>query len=389
MLWGVFCIMLISVMIPKTHASFSNPRMLSTWDAMAGTPVIAVGGESTPALHAVFSQYQTSGDRDIYYSRRGSGSLYFSAIINLSQSAEHDSGEPIVLVGADQTNQIYAAWEERIDEELDIRNIQLIKSGDGGFNWGSAVSVSDSLGSGSTSYSVNGFVSNNADGNTVNLVWTGCKPGEDCETYFIRSTNGGSSFTSPRNVSNDNFESDQPTVITMGNNVYVAWEGVETVDGLNQQRIWFSRSTNNGLTFSTPMRVSNATTQECFPAIVIDGNNRIFISWHDQDTRQVYTARSTDDGANFDSPEERAEYNSNGALAFASCLASPMDNGTSLAFIQDGYLWLTKTINGGISWNSPATVTEATGQASIARKVNVGTTYIVYEKDFSVYFIEE
>ncbi|HEY5125649.1 MAG TPA: T9SS type A sorting domain-containing protein [Ignavibacteria bacterium] len=85
-------------------------------------------------------------------------------------------------------------------------------------------------------------------------------------------------------------------------NVYIVYASAQYPD------IYLVRSTNQGSTWSTPVRVNddNTTTDQWMPAINVDKNGKIFISWFDSrvDTTanlltKVYGTVSTDGGLTF------------------------------------------------------------------------------------------
>jgi len=84
------------------------------------------------------------------------------------------------------------------------------------------------------------------------MVWTNSLPSNN-EIFYTRSTDGGASFGSTINISNNPGNSLNPSVAASGNNVYVMW-----VDQLSGPTDIISRtSTDGGTTFeSEPSNVS-------------------------------------------------------------------------------------------------------------------------------------
>ncbi len=101
--------------------------------------------------------------------------------------------------------------------------------------------------------------------------------------------------------------SDKPFVTTdatggeFDGNVYLTWTSAIS----NVLGIMLSRSTDGGTTFSTPIPVSPRSfpnNQYAMPAVGPDGE--IFVAWLAQDTDKIYESRSTDGGLSFE-PELR------------------------------------------------------------------------------------
>jgi BNR repeat-like domain len=95
--------------------------------------------------------------------------------------------------------------------------------------------------------------------------------------------------------------------------LYMVWQdGRFKADGT--AAIAFSRSTNGGRTWSTPVRVDDAGTAQAFtPSVDVDASGRIAVSWYDfrNDTPDTSTAltdywiRYSSDGGNTWTPSER------------------------------------------------------------------------------------
>ncbi len=131
----------------------------------------------------------------------------------------------------------------------------------------------------------------------------------NCDIYFVKSTNGGSSFTSPIMV-NDSAEINWQVypalaVDSLGQNVYVVWQ-----DRRNPQYrddIYLARSTDGGLSFLPAVRVNDDTgaSYQWFPVIACDESGQnVYVAWEDErDTLHgwdVYFSRSTDYGQTFE-----------------------------------------------------------------------------------------
>ena len=88
---------------------------------------------------------------------------------------------------------------------------------------------------------------------SINIVWLDTTPGYYA-VFFSRSTDGGATFSTPQNLSNNPAGSTSPQIaVDSGGNINVVW-----VDNTpSNYQIFFSRSIDGGATFSTPMNISN------------------------------------------------------------------------------------------------------------------------------------
>jgi hypothetical protein len=111
--------------------------------------------------------------------------------------------------------------------------------------------------------------------NNIYNVWSENLSGNN-EIFIAVSTNGGKSFTDPKNISNNPGSSENPVIAVSGNNVYVAWSD-NTSDNYE---ILFVKSTNAGDNFTHPKNISNNPGSSENPAIAVSGN-AIYLAWSD------------------------------------------------------------------------------------------------------------
>lgn len=122
------------------------------------------------------------------------------------------------------------------------------------------------------------------------------------DTYFSRSLDGGGNFSANRRIGNQTggFRSFEvgPTGTLYGTYVYYG-------------SIFFMKSSNEGDTFSEPIKVNDPISDgKCaFPRMAIDNENNVFIVWDDErndipsdmiDNHDIYFARSMNAGNSFE-----------------------------------------------------------------------------------------
>ena len=129
--------------------------------------------------------------------------------------------------------------------------------------------------SGSATTAKEPAVSTSSTGSDVYVAWTQGSGG----IYFVMSTNGGSSFSSPMKISVSGGTAQFPVMITgdgyspaNAGDVYVAW--VQTVSGKLQPFV--SVSTNNGASFKTTQL---STAGGITPTLAAAGSD-VYVTWY-------------------------------------------------------------------------------------------------------------
>jgi len=223
-------------------------------------------------------------------------------IIGLSNSNISSQGPRIAVSG----NNVYVVWEESI--QSGNNKIMFAKSTDRGDTFSKPVNLTSGVMTDSETPSIAAFRNN------VYIVWTDSSPG-NFDIFFVKSTNGGTSFTKPMNLSNDPGISYQPRMATDGNNdgVYVLW----TDNSPGNYNILFTKSIDGGNTFSTPLILTNDVKGVSnFPNIAISHNNNVYVVWSHKNntdfdpsntnnqtqTYDIFLTKSIDRGNTFSKP---------------------------------------------------------------------------------------
>ncbi len=148
-------------------------------------------------------------------------------------------------VAVDAAGNIYAVWE---DDTANNSNILFSRSTNGGATFSVPRNLSNSSG-----WSFNPRISVDGQGG-INVVWVSDAPGNN-DVFFSRSTDGGGSFSTPLNLSHDAADSLSPQLaVDASGNISIVWESDNISFG-----VLFSHSTDSGATFSAPLDLATNT----------------------------------------------------------------------------------------------------------------------------------
>ena len=103
-------------------------------------------------------------------------------------------------------------------------------------------------------------------------------------------------FGTPLNLSNSPGFSENPQIAASGNNVYVTWRNL-TPAGSNADVI-FASSNNNGVSFGTPINITNNADFSGNPQITAIGSN-VYVTWQNTTpagNRDILFASSNNNG---------------------------------------------------------------------------------------------
>jgi hypothetical protein len=197
---------------------------------------------------------------------------------NILSGTAGDSFSPQLAVSG---SNVYVVWQDATpgNSEIFFR-----ASYDKGANFEDVINLSNNAGSSSNPQLA-------VSGSNVYLVWDDTTPG-NLDIFFTRSTDSGVSFSPAINLSNTAGGSFNPEIAGAGSNVYVVW----TDDIAPPQDVFFTRSTDSGVSFSPVINLSNTAQFESFVKVAASGSN-VYVTWA---TSEIFLRRSTDNGLNFD-----------------------------------------------------------------------------------------
>ena len=265
--------------------NFGITQDLSASTDSSSCPKITVSDSN---LYIVWNEGSDSGTYDVYFRKSSDAGENFGPIKNLSHNDGDSSGPNIAALGM----RVYVVWN---DDTLPPENFLTFftRSPDTGTSFGPVKNLIKAPIEEAHDAQVA------VSGHTVYVIWTGHGDHGDRNQVYMRISNdGGNNFGSTKNLSNDNFNSGRPSLKASGNNLYIVWQSDQQV---GNGEILFRKSTNKGSTFGSPINISNNPSHSLDPIITNNGDT-VYIVWIDgsDSNSDILFRRSINKGTNFD-----------------------------------------------------------------------------------------
>jgi len=177
---------------------------------------------------------------------------------------------------------VHVVWWDDRDGNYEI---YYKRSTDGGISWGTDTQLTNNS-------ATSRYPSVSVFGSVVHVVWEDDRDG-NYEIYYKRSTDGGISWEADTRLTNNSAYSLNPSGAVSGSDVYVVWS--EDRDGNNE--IYFKRSTNDGVSWEADTRLTNNSADSYYSSVSVSGSV-VLVLWNDnRDANyEIYCKRSTDGG---------------------------------------------------------------------------------------------
>jgi len=221
-----------------------------------------------------------------------------------------------------------------------------------------------------------------ANSGNVYVVWFEVTD-DGGKVYFSRSTNSGGSFSAPKqlDLGAGNSGSGYPQILASGSNVYVAWRTAVPIPNTStyQYDVFFSKSNDSGSTFSTPKNLSNTIGMSAVISpisIAAEGQN-VYLTWNEQHygsnnyRSDIWLAKSSDSGNTFSSPVVVYKSSNTDTLSYNPSIAvkgniinivyySALSSSTSAG---PGEILLSRSTDGGVTFAAPKNLSNNSGDS--------------------------
>lgn len=274
-------------------------------------------------------------------------------------------------VAAGSGEDVHVVWREKRDGNYEI---YYKRSQDGGTTWGTDINLSND-----PAYSMNPSVA--VSGTNVYAVWLDYRDGTEGEIYFKRSQDGGSTWRPDTNLSNDPNRSEQPSLCILGTDVHVVWR--DSRDGFPNFEIYYKHSPDGGTTWGPDTRLTADTSNSGYPSVAASGSD-VHVVWTDwrNSYPEIYYKRSTNGGTTWGSDIRLTD---DPHHSFHSCIAvSGLNVHVTWEETRDGTyeIYYKRSTDGGATWGPDIRLTNSSyWQSRPSISVSDSLVHIVFHDD--------
>ena len=260
-------------------ANWQADIQLTNTNASMDFPSIAAYGSD---VYAVWFDNRDL-NKEIYFKHSSDNGLTWEADVQLTFNTS-PSNYPSLSVYESLVNVV---WGEGRDGNWEI---YYKRSTDKGFTWDSDTRLTNN-----PSDSYNPSVS--ADESNVNVVWYDFRDG-DGEIYFKRSSDSGMNWEADTRLTNIPGSSISPCIFATASIVHVVWQ--DNRDGAH--KIFYKHSTDEGITWGQDTCLTFYEDSSFLPSVAASGSV-VHIVWAHEFplNREIFYKRSTDNGLTWDS----------------------------------------------------------------------------------------
>jgi hypothetical protein len=118
--------------------------------------------------------------------------------------------------------------------------------------------------------------------NNIYVAWQSNPQAGNGQVVFTRSTDNGESFTNPVTISESNVDSQNPQIaVSEDNNIYIAWQSNPQI---GNGEIVFTKSTNNGKSFENAVTISDKKGNSVNSQLAVTRDNVVYAVWDNNAT---------------------------------------------------------------------------------------------------------
>ena len=262
-------------------------------------------------------------------------------------------------------NNVYVVWQESVSKSLPEHNYDIFfaKSEDNGKTFGTPINLSNN-----TEFSERPQIAVSKNG--IFIVWAETINPNNKEIMFTKSLDNGKTFSNPINLSNNSKNSYNQEISVFNENVYVIWQDTDKKNNNTNGIIMFRSSINTGNTFNNSIELIN-NTNDAFPKIKSYGNYVYIVSNNENKKNSgLFFVKSSDKGNNFDEIIKLSDKSKSGESQIAV-------NQNEVLVVSSGFLlknisniYYVKSNDNGSTFTDSKTISEKTIDSNNAKEYN-------------------
>jgi len=197
-------------------------------------------------------------------------------------------------------NNVYLIWQESITNNSNEKNYDIYfkKSGDRGNTFSKPINLSNNTG-----FSEHPQIAVSKNG--IFIVWADNTDSNNTEIMFTKSEDNGTTFSKVINLSNNSKNSNNVEISAFDENVYIVWQDIDHNNNKNSS-IMFKRSLDSGNTFNDTIQLAT-NTNDAYPK-VNSYQDYVYIVWNsennslskDIENSGLFFIKSSDKGNTFE-----------------------------------------------------------------------------------------
>jgi len=241
--------------------TWSTTSPVSNTPNTCGWPVIVAGSPSQ--LFVFYHTIAGGGNYEIIFQRSTNGGSSWSPMQKISGTASAITPQ-VVLVGYT----LHVVWEERPNNNYEIyySRYSILNN-----TWSEIQNISNTA-------TTSRWVQIQADGQDIYCAWIETTTFPLSDIYFTRSSDGGNTWSTPANITNDARPQNRICMKnTYNGKIYIASDDIIT---FNFNEIYLMSSPDHGQTWTTPSNITNNAGNSNTPWIEVFGD-LIFFTWSD------------------------------------------------------------------------------------------------------------
>jgi hypothetical protein len=199
-------------------------------------------------------------------------------------------------------NNVYLIWQESITNNSNEKNYDIYfkKSGDRGNTFSKPINLSNNTG-----FSEHPQIAVSKNG--IFIVWADNTNSNNTEIMFTKSEDNGTTFSKVINLSNNSKNSNNVEISAFDENVYVVWQDIDHNNNNNKNSsIMFKSSLDSGNTFNDTIQLA-INTNDAYPK-VNSYQDYVYIVWNsennslskDIENSGLFFIKSSDKGNTFE-----------------------------------------------------------------------------------------